>query len=432
MAERVVAMDVRAVIVEWPQDAPRGAVSRFCREAGISRSRIYEIRRRAAVEGALLAMSPQPRRYLQPHPQAIPTAIEDLAVAIRKDLADQGLDHGPLTVRWRLQQLGVDAPAASTLARIFARHGMVVPQPQKRPRSSYRRFEFAMVHECWQIDAFGWPLITDAQPAAHQPAAHQPAQSGVRCVIYQVLDDRSRFLLATHVGAVEVGENSSDAIVVVDKALAVAAQTPCLLLSDNGSAFNQTRMGRTSTLVTHLQALGCRAITGRPGHPQTQGKDERVHQTLQQWLRAHPARSREELQDTVDAFDEHYNHHRPHQSLGMHTPAQALRAGPVAIPPSPPSPNQPDPAHPPTPRVSVRQYKVAKNGNLSIRRHIIQMGREAGGSTVTALTSAATINLFDPHGTHLRTVVLIPGKHYYGNGKKSPGRPRKPQPSTLT
>ena len=425
MADRVVPMDVRAAIVNWPEDAARGAVSRFCRAVGISRSRFYEIRKRVELEGTLAAMSPRPRRYVEPHPQATPAAIEGLAVAIRKDLADCGLDHGPVTVRWRLQQLGVSAPAASTLARIFTRHGMVVPQPQKRPRSSYRRFEFAMVHECWQLDAFQWPLTVPSGAREPEPV----------CLIYQVLDDRSRFELATHVGAPGVGENSADAIQVVDKALTLAGQTPCLLLSDNGVAFNQTRIGRTTKLVTHLELLGCRPITGRPGHPQTQGKDERIHQTLQRWLRAHPAQTPEQLQAVVDAFDEHYNHHRPHQSLGMRTPAQALAAGPIAIPPQPAT-TPASPRTPPGSTATVRHYTVAKNGNLKIRRDnvplAIQMGLHAGGSTVTVVSTAATINIFDHTGQHLRTVTLAPGQRYYGNGKKSPGRPPQPKVSTLT
>ena len=421
MADRVVPMDVRAAIVNWPEGAPRGAVSRFCQAAGISRSRFYEIRQRAVREGPVEAMSPRPRRYPDPHPQATALAIEELAVTVRKELADQGLDHGPVTVRWHLQQLGVSTPAASTLARIFTRRGMVLPQPQKRPRSSYRRFEFAMVHECWQLDAFEWPLVTS------------PELPKVTCMIYQVLDDRSRFMLATHVGAAGAGENSSDALTVADQALVAAGQTPCLFLSDNGIAFNQTRIGRTTQLVTRLKGLGCHPITGRPGHPQTQGKDERAHQTLQRWLRAHPARSQAELQGIVDAFDELYNHHRPHQSLGMQTPAQALQAGPVAIPPEPPEPDQPAHRDPATQSpVQIRQYKVAHNGNLSIRRNIIQMGLKAGGATVTVVTSGATVNVFEASGAHLRSVVLIPGRRYYGNGKKSPGGPRRSQSSTLT
>lgn len=422
MADRVVPMDVRAAIVNWDEDAPRGAVTRFCEAAGISRSRFYEIRARAKLEGPVEAMSPRARRYRDPHPQATPLAIEELAVAVRKDLDGQGLDYGPVTVRWHLQQLGVTAPAASTLARIFTRRGMVTPQPQKRPRSSYRRFEFAMVHECWQIDAFEWPLTSPAGEPIEPPAV---------CVIYQVIDDRSRFMLATRVGAPGVGENSTDAIAVVDRAIAVAGQAPCLFLSDNGSAFNRTRLGQISHLVTHLKAFGTRPITGRPSHPQTQGKDERAHQTLQRWLGAHPAGSQDDLQAVVDAFDEIYNHRRPHQSLGMATPAQALKAAPVAIPPPPPEPGRPDQPNESSP-VRVTQRKVAKNGNLVVRRHLIQMGLQAGGTTVTVITSGATVNVFDHRGNHLRSVVLVPGQRYYGNGNKSPGGPRRDRSSTLT
>jgi putative transposase len=230
---------------------------------------------------------------------------------------------------------------------------------------------------------------------------------------------------AAHVGAAGVGENSADAITVVDQALAAAGQTPCLFLSDNGVAFNQTPVGRTSQLVSHLKTFGCRPITGRISHPQTQGKDERAHQTLQRWLEAHPTATQAELQEVVNAFDDVYNHHRPHQSLGMQTPAQALQAGPVAIPPEPPEPDQAH-AQPTAPRVQVGARRVAKNGNLVVRRHIIQMGLEASGTTVTVITSGATVNVFNAHGAHIRSVVLVPGQRYYGNGKKSPGAQHPP------
>jgi transposase InsO family protein len=169
---------------------------------------------------------------------------------------------------------------------------MVVAQPQKRPRSSFRRFQAAQVHQCWQLDAFEWPLtVVTGHPGSPRPAG--------QCVIYQVLDDRSRFVLATRVGPAGIKENAADAVAVVDQAISTAGRVPCLLLSDNGSAFNQSRRGITSQLVAHLTALGTRPITGRPYHPQTQGKDERVHQTLQRWLRAHPAHDQGELQSSM-------------------------------------------------------------------------------------------------------------------------------------
>lgn len=408
MAERVVPMDVRAEIVNWKKGAPRGAVTRFCELHQISRSQFYEIRARAEAEGPVAAMAYRPRQARSGggrHPQAIGAGIEDLAVAIRKELAGQGLDHGPVTVRWHLQQHGVTAPATSTLARIFTARGMVVPQPQKRPRSAYRRFEFAMVHECWQLDAFEWPL-----------------GDGSTAVIYQVLDDCSRYLVATTVAR---SENATDAIAVFDKALDAAGQPPCLFLTDNGSAFNQTRRGVTSQLVTHVENLGTRAITGRPRHPQTQGKDERIHQTSQGWLAAHPVDTLEELVQTLTEFDHTYNHHRPHQSLGMQTPAHALTQRPRAVPPLPldPGETRSHPASPPA--VTARTYRVDRNGYLSVRRHWINMGRDQARISLTVVASGHTLAIFNHHGTLLRSVVLIPGKRYYGNGKKSPGRPKR-------
>jgi putative transposase len=406
MAERVVPMDVRAAIVNWQDPAPRGAVSRFCEQHQISRSQFYEIRARSKAEGPVAAMAYRSRRVPARHPQAVAAGVEDLAVAIRKELEGRGLDHGPVTVRWHLQQLGVTAPATSTLARIFTARGMVTPQPQKRPRSAVRRFEFATVHECWQLDAFEWPL-GEGSTTSH---------------VYQVIDDCSRYLIATRVA---LSENAADAIAVVDQAIATAQQSPYLFLSDNGSAFNQTRRGFTSQLVTHLESFGTRCITGRPRHPQTQGKDERIHQTTQRWLRAHPADTLEELAATLADFEEVYNHQRPHQSLAMQTPAQAQSRRPRAIPPLPPDPTIRSHRGVPRPAVTARTYKLDANGLLSVRRHWICLGRDQARTTVTVVTSGQTLAVFDHHGTLVRTVVLIPGKRYYGNGKKSPGRPRK-------
>lgn len=399
-------MDVRSLVVTWPENAARGAVTRFCKEHHVSRSWFYEVRARARQTGALAAMQPRPRRATR-SAQAIPVEVEELAVTIRKDLADQGWDHGPVTVRHKLLELGVAAPATSTLARLFTRRGMVAPQPQKRPRSSYRRFEFGSVHECWQLDAFDWTLADRRE-----------------CAVLQLLDDHSRFILASLAAD---GETAEAALAVVNKGIATY-QVPQLLLTDNGSAFNQTRIGRTSQLVTHLEALGCRPITGRPGHPQTQGKDERVHATAQRWLSAHDrARSLEELQAQLDEFDHHYNHRRPHQSLRMRTPAQALADGPFAVPPTSP---EPAPA-PRDPSPEARRHTVQTNGKVSVRSIDIQLGHEHAGTQVTAVITGQNVSIFDAHGSHIRSLTLQPGKTYYSNGRPRGGRPSR-EVSTLT
>lgn len=399
-------MDVRSMVIAWPKDAPRGAVARFCRENEISRSRFYEIRARAESESVLSALQPRAPQRAARHSQAVDVEIEELAVRIRKELAQAGWDHGPLTVRHQIAALGLVAPAASTLARIFTRRGMVVAQPEKRPKTSYRRFEFALVHQCWQLDAFGWELA-DGSPAA----------------VFQLLDDHSRYLIASHVAS---GETAAAAMAVVNRGIE-RFQVPGLLLSDNGVAFNQTRIGKRTALVTMLLALGCRPITGKHGHPQTQGKDERVHATLQRWLRARPGPATlAELQDLIDAFDDTYNHRRAHQSLQMRTPAHALTHDQVAIPPTPPEPDAERP-HP----ITLAHRRACAHGKIQVLPCTIMLGHEYARTQVSVLVTAESLNIFDTNGTHIRTVNLEPGKTYYGNGRRR-GRPQRPRSSTLT
>jgi putative transposase len=360
-------------------------------------------------EPAVDAMRHRSRSSPRRHPLAIPAAVEDLAVLIRKELADQGLDHGPLTVRWHLQQAGLRAPAASTLARIFTARGLVVPQPKKRPRSAGRRFSFAQAHECWQLDSFEWHLA-----------------NGVGVAIYQLSDDCTRYAIASHV---DVSENAAGARTVVDKGI-TAHQVPVLLLTDNGSAFNRDRMGQSTKLVIHLKALGTKPITGRPEHPQTQGKNERVHQTLQKWLRRHPpAADIAALQVLVDEFDQIYNHQRPHQALGMRTPAEALAGALVAIPPQPPTPTRP--ADPPT--TQILQRHADKVGKIWVDKVAIMLGWEHAGTDIAVLASTHTLNIFTTTtGALIRTVVLEPEKTYYGNGRPRGGGSHRNRVSTLT
>jgi putative transposase len=327
----------------------------------------------------------------------VPIEVEEIAVRIRKQLADDGWDHGPITVRYSMVQLGIAAPSASTLARIFTSRGMVVAQPQKRPRSSWRRFQFEFVHQCWQLDATEWELL-----------------DGTKVVIFQLLDDHARYLVASHAAG---GENSDDAMVVARKGIA-AHQVPQLLLSDNGAALNPTRRGQVGQLVSYLQALGTKPITGRPYHPQTQGKDERVHSTLKRWLRARPkAVDLAGLQTQLDEFDFYYNNIRPHQALGMRTPAQALADDARAVPPEPPQPTTPTGAGKPTAALRVRHLKVASNGTVCANDKFIQLGREHLNTQVLAVIDRDQVTIFDAHGTVIRAVTLVEGTRYYGNGK---------------
>jgi putative transposase len=397
MADGTVGMDVRALIAVWPADAPRGAVGRFCAEHGISRSWFHELRGRAEADPQLgvVARSRRPVRS----PSAVSALVEDLAVRGRKELLEDGWDAGPISVAQWLRAQGVDPPSRATLARIFTRRGLVTPQPQKRPRSSWRRFEFDLVHECWQLDATEIRLADNS-----------------RAVVFQLIDDRSRYALASVVAGGETGEA---AVAVVRQGIS-RHRPPLLLLSDNGMALNSSRRGRTTALETMLHELGVRPICSSPYHPQTCGKNERIHATLKRWLRARPAaQTLTELQTMVDAFDDHYNHRRPHQALAGRTPADVLTAATHAPLPTPAEQTTPAPRGP-TRRLI--EAKVAANGNVGIGGKIIQLGADHRHRTVLGAIDTNTISVYTRRGDLIREISTTPHQRYYplGRRKKCP------------
>lgn len=309
---------VRLAISQWPDDAPRGAVSTFCAEHGITRKWFYELRKRVKTDGPAAVLEPRTRRP-RTSPSKLTEEVKEQAVAVRAALEASGLDHGPISVHDKVHAMGLDVvPSIASLARIFREAGVARLEPKKRPRAAWRRFVYPAPNACWQLDGTEYVLT-----------------GGRRCVILQLIDDHSRYAVASHVAR---GETSEAAITVFDKAIAVHG-VPQRLLSDNGRALNPSRLGVLGQFVVHPMALGVEPITGKPYKPTTQGKNERFHQTLFRYLDKQPlADSLEQLQAQVDAFDHIYNTQRPHQGLpGRVTPATAWEATAKTEPPRPKS-----------------------------------------------------------------------------------------------
>ncbi len=298
---------VRLAISQWPDDAPRGSVSTFCAEHGISRKSFYVLRKRAKTDGAAAVLEPRSRR-----PTSSPSKLSEEATAqalqVRAALEASGLDHGPISVHDKMHTMGLPlVPSTASLARIFRQAGVARLEPKKKPRAAWRRFVYPAPNACWQLDATEYVLT-----------------GGRKCVIFQLIDDHSRYAVASHVAW---SETAAAAIIVFDKALA-AHGVPQRLLSDNGLALNPSRRGLLGQLVVHVMALGVEPITGKPYKPTTQGKNERFHQTLFRYLDKQPmASTLTQLQTQVDAFDDIYNTQRPHQGLpGRVTPQTAWEA----------------------------------------------------------------------------------------------------------
>ena len=387
-------------------------MSTFCAEHSISRKTFYAIRKRALVEGQAAALEPRSRR-----PKSSPTTIADdvkrQAVAVRAALEASGLDHGPISVHDKMLTLKMTpVPSIAALARIFRETGVARNEPRKKPRAAYRRFVYPAPNACWQLDATEYVLA-----------------GGRKCVIFQLIDDHSRYAVASHAA---IGETSRDAIRVVRKAIKRHG-VPQRLLSDNGAALNPSRRGIVGQLVEYVTRLGVEPITGKPYKPTTQGKNERFHQTLFRYLDKQPiARNLRELQAQVDAFDHVYNIERGHQALpGRITPLQAWEATPRATPPRPrPVKRKPNEPLPPAPspngrvRDGIRVATVHPNGSIKARGCIFNISYALRGTDVFVLYEAAGIMVFDDRGTLIvEHLWPSPGIRYVGNGQ--PRGPKK-------
>ena len=381
-------------------------MSTFCAEHSISRKTFYAIRKCALVEGQAAALEPRSRR-----PKSSPTTIADdvkrQAVAVRAALEASGLDHGPISVHDKMLTLKMTpVPSIAALARIFRETGVARNEPRKKPRAAYRRFVYPAPNACWQLDATEYVLA-----------------GGRKCVIFQLIDDHSRYAVASHAA---IGETSRDAIRVVRKAIKRHG-VPQRLLSDNGAALNPSRRGIVGQLVEYVTRLGVEPITGKPYKPTTQGKNERFHQTLFRYLDKQPiARNLRELQAQVDAFDHVYNTERGHQALpGRITPLQAWEATPRATPPRPrPVKRKPNEPLPPAPspngrvRDGIRVATVHPNGSIKARGCIFNISYALRGTDVFVLYEAAGIMVFDDRGTLIvEHLWPSPGIRYVGNGQ---------------
>src|ERR1700761_2635500 len=266
-------------------------VSEVARAYGVSRSWLYELLARYAAEGEA-AFEPRSRRP-GASPSAIPGDTVELVARLRKELAGQGLDAGPHTIAWHLREHHQVTVSPATVSRYLSRLGLVTPDPAKRPRSSYTRFEAEMPNECWQSDF-----------------THYPLAGGRDAQVLTWLDDHSRYALSV---TAHRRVTAAD-VLAAFQAASGRHGTPASTLTDNGMVFTTRRHGRGSNLLeAELRRRGVQQKNGKPSHPQTQGKVERFQQTLKKWLRAQPAQPADlaALQALLDQFTTLYNTARP-------------------------------------------------------------------------------------------------------------------------
>jgi transposase InsO family protein len=289
----------------------------LCRRFGISRQTGFTLLRRHREQGEA-GLADRSRR---PHtsPRQVSPAIEAQILALRAAHPAWG---GRKLAR-RLRDLGVpDIPAPSTITEVLRRAGRIDPTEAARHKP-FTRFEREAPNDLWQIDFKG----------------HIPAGNG-RCHPLTVLDDHSRYALGI---AACAGETLAEVQARLT-ALFRRYGLPGAILCDNGSPWGAAGTnGRLAVQRTAfevwLMRLGVATLHGRPRHPQTQGKDERFHRTLDvEVLQGRHFADLDACQRAFDAWRPIYNEQRPHEALGLAVPASRYQPSRLTFPEALPLP----------------------------------------------------------------------------------------------
>ena len=290
VSEQRIAFVVRAA-------ARRERMTGLCQEFGISRPTGYRWRRRFQEAGSVTAVVERSRRPRR-SPERTAPVLEARVVEWREQSG-----WGARKIAEMLRREGTEL-TVTTVHRILKRRGLVDPREATRP--ALQRFERAAPNELWQMDGKG----------------DYGARDG-RCYPLSILDDHSRYAIGLYPLPAFTAELIHPCLVHAFESYGV----PQAMLMDRGSVWWATSNGYGLTwLSVRMIEQGIRLLYGRAYHPQTQGKVERFHRTLDEALR-HRGKPREmrEWPGALEEFRRVYNELRPHEALGMQRPADRYR-----------------------------------------------------------------------------------------------------------
>jgi transposase InsO family protein len=227
----------------------RLSVTAAAKAYGLSRQHVHRLLKRYH-QGGLESVDARSRRPAS-NPRAVPDEVIAAIVRLREDLVGHGLDAGPLTLQWHLSRRGLPVPSTSTIRRILNHYGLITPQPRKRPKSSYTRFQAAQPNECWQSDFTHWTLA-----------------DGSEVEILNWLDDHSRFLLTCtayqRVAGPDVVASFTDTVNTYG--------LPASTLTNNASVYTSRFTHGHNEFELLLATLGVTKKNGHPGHPKPKEK----------------------------------------------------------------------------------------------------------------------------------------------------------------
>lgn len=332
---------------------PGANISELCRRYGISRPTGYEWLNRWR-ENGLEGLEEKSRRPVT-SPGRTEEGKEQAVLGVRAE----NPVWGGRKIRRYLRNKGIaEAPAASTITEILRRHGKLGGPEGGSGQGPWKRFERDAPNDLWQMDFKG----------------HFATRSGQRCHPFTVLDDHSRFNLVLGACGDETGETVRGRLREAFERYGLPVQILC----DNGSPWGALeRPGGHSKVEVWLLELGVEMIHGRPYHPQTQGKEERFHRTLEAEVigRRTLWKDLEHCGEEFASWRMKYNHERPHESIDDRVPGEVYRPSGRLLPEELP--------------VAESHYlagdeirRVKSKGEITFRNHFFYVGGPFAGKPV--------------------------------------------------
>ena len=304
-------------VLEYERDEQ--TMTELCESFGIARETGYVWLRRYRQSG--LAGLAELNRRAERHPNQTPGEIEQQVLELRQ----AHMRWGPRKLKRVLErdEAGRRWPAASTIGEMLKREGLVVARKKRRKTAPYSA---PLAHadgpnRVWCADFKGWFRTGD----------------GARIDPLTISDAHSRYLLR----AQAVAKTDTARVQAIFEAAFRQYGLPQAIRTDNGAPFASTAIAGLSRLAVWWIKLGIVAERIEAGHPEQNGRHERMHRTLKQEVAMPPAEDRRAQQRALESFRQEYNEVRPHEALGMQTPASVYEPSERAYPAKVPEPEYP-------------------------------------------------------------------------------------------
>jgi transposase InsO family protein len=403
-------MEERArFVVEY--ESGEWTMTELCDFYGISRKTGYKIlsRWREAGGVGLADQSRAPER----HPNQTPEKVEEQILALRR----AHMSWGPRKLRGKLVERHPERnwPAPSTIGVLLKRSGLVPGQRPSRRTPLYSQ-PFASAtqpNDVWCVDFKGWFRTRD----------------GARIDPFTMTDAHSRYLLRCQT----VSKTDTAQVSAICQATFREFGLPRAIRSDNGAPFASRAVAGLSRLAVDWMKLGIVHERIKPGHPEQNGRHERMHRTLKQETTKPPAANPRYQQKVFDRFRDEYNQERPHEALGQKTPGSFYSASPRRCPARMPEPEYDS---------SLTVRSIYPHGQFFWKGNNVFLSKVLAGEKIgleqlddrywCILFSTFPIAYFD---SHLGTVGSLPTEtsQEYGNPEISKNEiPGFPHSSTTT